>query len=466
MEQFLREAARPEARSPPGPVAAWKGMGPSGYPKPPSLAVVSCTGYLVLLLCVVFMTAEGFHQGSKECHVERCTNDYEKHRSQQDLAGQWSLDTQAVCTALRTYRHCINKTVGCHGNIMYYSLRNYVRQEMEINNCTANGQTVEPSSNSHSHKPHQHMVPAICLYQGKKIYRHCGLFGDPHLRTFYDEFQTCKVKGAWPLVNNEYLTVQVTNDAVHGNTDATATSKLTVIVKGNICTSTDFQTYQAQTNSLPGTFDDGRITVGQYHSLELVEVDPGRHVEIHIRYINTVVVVRQIGRYFTFSIRMPEELINQSSASQDLQLCVRGCPQSEIINYQEYLAIRKHVPSAHGSPSMHTSGEPRPAMARSHAEKVCRDANLTDFYFDSCVFDLMATGDQNFTLSAMSSLMDVLKLHPSAARTMNNRTDLVKYDERYNRNCGASVSLPWAQCEYRIVHLFLLLVLVIAVCSR
>ncbi|KAG5847878.1 hypothetical protein ANANG_G00130890 [Anguilla anguilla] len=29
-------------------------------------------------------------------------------------------------------------------------------------------------------------------------YAHCALFGDPHLRTFRDEVQTCRAEGAWP----------------------------------------------------------------------------------------------------------------------------------------------------------------------------------------------------------------------------------------------------------------------------
>lgn len=69
-------------------------------------------------------------------------------------------------------------------------------------------------------------IPDMCRYQGAKVFRHCSLFGDPHLRTFQEEFQTCKVEGAWPLINNEYLAVQVTNVPVEGNEDATATSKV------------------------------------------------------------------------------------------------------------------------------------------------------------------------------------------------------------------------------------------------
>ncbi|CAL1534103.1 unnamed protein product [Lymnaea stagnalis] len=349
-----------------------------------------------------------------------------------DINGPGPHDNQAKCKALRTYKHCMHGIAqSCNGDLVYYTARNFIRQQMDENHCPNHGDTVSPEPN-HTRGPKP--VPAVCHFNSRGgSFRHCGLFGDPHLRTFYEEFQTCKVKGAWPLVSNDYLTVQVTNNPVEGTLDATATSKLTVIVKGNAeCTSKDFQTYQAQSNSLPSTFDDGRVTVGPYNSLELVEVDPGRHIEIHIRYIKTVVVVRQIGRYFTFSINMPEELVNQSSYGQEQQLCVRGCPQSELINYQEFLATRKY--SSPLSSVVHVDGSVRTVVPRSTAEQICRDAKLVDFYFDSCVFDLMATGDQNFTLSALSALQDVVKLQPSLAQSMDNRTTLDLYDKEYGTN--------------------------------
>ena len=58
------------------------------------------------------------------------------------------------------------------------------------------------------------------------VYKICGLFGDPHLRTFSDERHTCSVPGAWPLFANRYLTVQVTNIPLENSSRATATSKV------------------------------------------------------------------------------------------------------------------------------------------------------------------------------------------------------------------------------------------------
>ena len=67
---------------------------------------------------------------------------------------------------------------------------------------------------------------ALCNYQGPAEVRHCSFFGDPHLVTFNGQFQTCKVNGAWPLIDNAYLAVSVTNEAVVPGSPATATTKV------------------------------------------------------------------------------------------------------------------------------------------------------------------------------------------------------------------------------------------------
>merc|ERR1719187_1090277 len=105
-------------------------------------------------------------------------------------------------------------------------------------NCSAMGLTPLSGGNNHrrppSGKTRSPNIPPtptalrVCTYKGERNFKHCGLFGDPHLRTFSDEFQTCKVEGAWPLIDNDYLVVQVTNAIVVHQSSATATSKLTV----------------------------------------------------------------------------------------------------------------------------------------------------------------------------------------------------------------------------------------------
>lgn len=400
-----------------------------------------------------------------QCQIDRCWDMYMDAKVTLDISGgvgddelssplnSGSKDSEheAQCVALRTYMSCIrsakNSSRGCHGNILYYSVRNVLKNQMKQYNCTAHGPTVDTT---HTPVPPQ-MVPHQCQYHGDKIFKHCGLFGDPHLRTFNDQFQTCKVKGAWPLVNNEYLIVQVTNDPVlGGNGEATATSKLTVIVKSHPeCGSEHYHTYQAQTDSLPAAFEDGSVQYGAHGLVRVVEVEPNKHVEIHIHYIATTIVVRQIGRYFTFAIHMPRQIVNgstgvagQNGANKvrhgEPELCVKGCPASERIDYKQYLAMRRdHVTKLHTEVK-----EEQLTITRHGAEEVCRESGLVDFYFDSCVFDLMATGDKNFTLAALSALKDVMRLD-SAAAQFSNRTSLQLYDDIFNAATLGVQTVSW-----------------------
>ena len=207
--------------------------------------------------------------------------------------------------------------------------------------------------------------------------------------------------------------------------------QLTVVIKRqDECAADRFLTYQAQTDSLPGVFDDGRSHVGPDKSVKITEVDIGRHVEIYLRYIDTTLIVRQIGRYFTFAIKMPADLIEEGIRKNpdSIQLCVKGCPLSERINYKHFLAHKHSRLKLKNSLEQTTT---RVAMTRDAAETLCREAPVVDFYFDSCVFDLMTTGDSNFTIAASNALKDVLRLYPQAARMHENRTNLDVIDKEY-----------------------------------
>lgn len=218
--------------------------------------------------------------------------------------------------------------------------------------------------------------------------------------------------------------------------------QLTVVIKRNDdCAANRFVTYQAQTDILPGVFDDGRSAFGQEESVKITEVDPGRHVEIYLRYIDTTLIVRQIGRYFTFAAKMPEEIIEESrSYTNSIQLCVKGCPMSERIDYKQFLARKHNKLKMKNSLEQMTS---LTAMSRDVAEILCRKANVVDFYFDSCVFDLMTTGDTNFTIAASNALRDVLQLMPQTARMHKNRTDLKEIDREFT-SASTSVHLQGA----------------------
>uniref|UniRef100_A0A8D0FYX3 Repulsive guidance molecule C-terminal domain-containing protein n=1 Tax=Strix occidentalis caurina TaxID=311401 RepID=A0A8D0FYX3_STROC len=224
---------------------------------------------------------------------------------------------------------------------------------MSQRNCSKDG----PTSSTNPEKPENIREGRILLLL---LNLFCALFGDPHLRTFKDHFQTCKVEGAWPLIDNNYLSVQVTNVPVVPGSSATATNK---------------KVYQAVTDDLPAAFVDGTTSGGDGNtkSLRIVEKVSGKYIKMHTRYIGTMVYILRLGHYLTLALCMAEELVMAYEKSQNLQLCVNGCPSSKRIDGNGPLPL-------------------------STATTKCQEKMLVkDIYFYSCVFDLLTTGDANFT---------------------------------------------------------------------
>lgn len=172
--------------------------------------------------------------------------------------------------------------------------------------------------------------------------------------------------------------------------------------------------YQAASNDLPATFDDGQTSFGRSDSVTIRELKPNRHVEIYVRYIDTTIVVRLQNRYFAVSLRMPEEIVNDTSrlATNPLQLCLMGCPSRERIDIQRII-----FPGQSNLPH-------RTAMSVDEALFVCQGLSLVDYYLDSCVFDLITTGDSNFTVLSKHAFADAILLLPEAGSLLRNRTTL------------------------------------------
>uniref|UniRef100_A0A6I8MX53 Repulsive guidance molecule BMP co-receptor b n=1 Tax=Ornithorhynchus anatinus TaxID=9258 RepID=A0A6I8MX53_ORNAN len=336
---------------------------------------------------------------SPRCRIQRCTTDFVTLTSHLNPAAD-GFDSE-FCKALRAYAGCTQRTSkACRGNLVYHSAVLGISDLMSQRNCSKDG----PTSSTHPDLPHE-----PCSYPGDSepgppAHLFCGLFGDPHLRTFKDHFQTCKVEGAWPLIDNNYLSVQVTNVPVVPGSSATATNKVRRAYPG--CT--EQKVYQAVTDDLPAAFRQ---------SLLVAERESGRLVELQARHLGTTVFVRQQGRYLTLALRMPRALALAYEESRDLQLCVNGCPLSERIQDG-----RGRAPAAPGPPTAPPPPLPAPARARpgstlAGAAARCREKlPLDDIYFQSCVFDLLTTGDANFTAAAHSALEDVKALHPRPER--------------------------------------------------
>ncbi|KAK3098748.1 hypothetical protein FSP39_022683 [Pinctada imbricata] len=143
-----------------------------------------------------------------------------------------TLGEDPECIPLRTQLECIiSLDVKCKRNIQYEGIKQGIKINMNRTGCHVNGVTLRPDDSrapDPGDKIYQDLL--MCSLKGKRSerkYKHCSLFGDPHLRTFDNEFQTCKVEGTWSLIYNRNLSVQVTNDPVVSDGSATATSKVT-----------------------------------------------------------------------------------------------------------------------------------------------------------------------------------------------------------------------------------------------
>ncbi|KAK7934055.1 hypothetical protein WMY93_004951 [Mugilogobius chulae] len=391
---------------------------------------------VLLLVTALVCVAPQFGQcqvATPQCRIQKCTTDFVSLTSHLTPA----VDGFHVefCQALRAYSACTQRTAkSCRGNLVYHSAVLGISDLMSQRNCSKDGPT-SPSHpethhepcNYHSRSQHGHFQP---------VYLFCGLFGDPHLRTFKDSFQTCKVEGAWPLIDNDYLSVQVTNVPVVSGSSATATNKITIIFKPfEGCT--DQRVYQAVTDNLPAAFDDGTISSGdtlhsstategnvrKVRALWISERSPGRHVELHAGYIGVTVVVRQTGRYLTLAIRIPEEFAQAYDASQDLQLCLNGCPNSERIDqgghlplFPPVLGLQRHRPGYSSLTQASPYGGSQLFNVDRAKERCKEQLEVHDIYFHSCVFDLITTGDANFTVAAYSAQKDMESLHPHQDR--------------------------------------------------
>ncbi|XP_004408359.1 PREDICTED: uncharacterized protein LOC101376543 [Odobenus rosmarus divergens] len=196
--------------------------------------------------------------------------------------------------------------------------------------------------------------------------------------------------------------------------------QLTIIFK-NFQECVDQKVYQAEMDELPAAFADGSKNGGDKHganSLKITEKVSGQHVEIQAKYIGTTIVVRQVGRYLTFAVRMPEEVVNavEDRDSQGLYLCLRGCPLNQQIDFQAFRANaegpRPHRPEA-ASPA---PAAPDTFPYETAVAKCKEKLPVEDLYYQACVFDLLTTGDVNFTLAAYYALEDVKMLHSNKDR--------------------------------------------------
>ncbi|KAG8003594.1 Repulsive guidance molecule A, partial [Nibea albiflora] len=423
------------------------GMGRSGPQITAKRQLWDCVTLTMVLLSLLFRAAH-----CQQCRIQRCNAEYVASTSPSSgLQEDAALDVD-YCIALRAYALCTKRQArSCRGDLVYHSAVFRIKELFSQHNCSSDG----PTSSVKVPSTSRPAVSELCDYENRvlasgsagqpKKYAHCGLFGDPHLRTFRDEFQTCKVEGAWPLIDNRFLSVQVTNVPVVLGSSATATSK---------------KVYQATTEDLPLAFQDGTRSGGESGSLTIVErggSGVGRQVKIQARYIGTSIIVRRVGSYLTFAIRMPEDTLDFSEDNGGLQLCLHGCPRNELIK-EHTLGRQSQQSRAQGtSTELGPLRPPHQVYTVERATAKCRETlQVEDVYFQSCVFDLLTTGDPEFSMAAYGALEDLKALPPSKLKQNSPRTPRLS-----NRGASHAAAAAAAAANGSLLSVLLLVLLLL-----
>lgn len=250
---------------------------------------------------------------------------------------------------------------------------------------------------------------------------------------------------------------------------------------------TEQKVYQATTEDLPSAFQDGTRGSGRVgsgggggggggaetaasSSLWISEQSGGpggRLVRLQARHIGTSIIVRRVGRYLTFAIRMPEDALEpaEESESGGLQLCLRGCPRNELIQEHTLHHPNPNVPAHAGLPP---PPPPHQAYSVERATTKCRETlQVEDVYFQSCVFDLLTTGDPEFSMAAFGALEDLKALPPSRLKqtppwTPTDDNNNNKVPDGRGSKVDSGVGNSARESQATTTHTILLVTLIVA----
>jgi len=209
-----------------------------------------------------------------------------------------------------------------------------------------------------------------------------------------------------------------------------------VVKRYRDCITSRYITYQATSaEPLSPVLDGGQPSYGAAETVRVSNIVAGRHVEIALRHIATLVVLRRYDRgHFSVGVRTPADIAAAGAGGPDIQLCTTRCPATQRLSLSDSSSSR----------------------SVEDAVTLCRRHGLVDFFLDACVFDALAThgGDRDFSLAAVHALRDLRRLSRDAARHLRNRTTV----RRVTSGCAStSVKAAVLLLDYLVILSLLLL---------
>lgn len=240
-------------------------------------------------------------------------------------------------------------------------------------------------------------------------------------------------------------------------------SQVTVIVKESKRKCIEEKTYQARSSSLPAVFSDGTKSSGDTDCPTRVrKTERGKAVRLDICPLKTIIIIRQVGKYLTVHMKVPKQLARRRT----IGLCQRGCPRIEQMNLDKTPRVNKFIASY----SKDTLNKRVKRQRYKRALRLCRAAKVTGFYYKSCLFDLMASGDPSFARAARTAMKDFGKINiDDRGKPIVNETaeDLVQDLELIPtgsstsafRPTSSSVRVTWNSMSVTSFFTFLILLL-------